>query len=94
MQLLAGILLAVLAVSNYANSSVVQALALQDLVANANRIVLGRVLFSESFRSPNGQLGTWHRVAVERELPETQRLDALLSKLQDIIEESAGGINE
>lgn len=27
-------------------------------------------------------------------LPEQQRLDALLSRLQDIVEQSAGGINE
>ncbi|RLB36363.1 MAG: hypothetical protein DRH30_15065 [Deltaproteobacteria bacterium] len=190
-QLLPGILLAVLAIASPANGSVVQALELQELVAHANRIVLGRVLFSESFRRPDGQLGTWHRIAVERELrgsapdeqevivetlggqigdiamrvegepsftvgervlvfmrgggpytafrpvgmgqgvmrvraeqgvetvrqnreglmlmrrneqgrlerslgalPETQRLDALLSKLRDIVEESAGGIDE
>lgn len=191
MKLLPGILLAVLVVASPANGSVVQALELQELVAHSNRIVLGRVLFSESFRRPNGQLSTWHRIAVERELrgsapdeqevivetlggqigdiamrvegepsftvgervlvfmrdggpytafrpvgmtqgvmrvrteqgvetvrqsregvmlmrrnaqgrlerslgalPEKQRLDAVLSKLQDIIEQSAGGINE
>lgn len=191
LKLLPGILLAVLVVASPANGSVVQALELQELVAHSNRIVLGRVLFSESFRRPNGQLSTWHRIAVERELrgsapdeqevivetlggqigdiamrvegepsftvgervlvfmrdggpytafrpvgmtqgvmrvrteqgvetvrqsregvmlmrrnaqgrlerslgalPEKQRLDAVLSKLQDIIEQSAGGINE
>jgi hypothetical protein len=67
-QLLPGILLAVLVVASPANGSVVQALELQELVGHANRIVLGRVLFSESFRRHDGQLGTWHRIGVEREL--------------------------
>lgn len=161
-QVLPGILLAVLVVASPANGAVVQALELPELVAHADRIVLGRVLFSESFRSPSGQLGTWHRIAVERELrgsvpdeqevivetlggqigdiamriegegvmrvhtergvetvrqnregmmlmrrnaqgrlegslgarPEKQRLDALLSKLRVIVEQSAGGIDE
>ena len=66
-QLLPGIVLAVLVVTSPANGSVVQALELQELVAHAERIVLGRVLFAESFRRPDGQLGTWHRIAVERE---------------------------
>ena len=86
---LPGILLAVLVVASPANGSVVQALELQELVAHADRIVLGRVLFSESFRSPNGQLGTWHRIAVERELrgsvPDEQEV---------IGEQTAGGVNE
>jgi hypothetical protein len=51
-----------------ANASIVQGLELQELVAHADRIVLGRVLFSESFQHPNGQLGTWHRISVEREI--------------------------
>jgi len=51
-----------------ANGSIVQGLELQELVAHADRIVLGRVLFSESFRRPDGQLGTWHRIEVEREI--------------------------
>jgi hypothetical protein len=51
-----------------ANGSIVQGLELAELVAHADRIVLGRVLFSESFRRPDGQLGTWHRIEVEREL--------------------------
>jgi hypothetical protein len=67
-QLLPGILLAVLVVASPANGSVVQALELKELVGHANRIVLGRVLFSESFQRHDGQLGTWHRIAVEREL--------------------------
>ena len=51
-----------------ANASIVQGLELQELVAHADRIILGRVLFSESFRRADGQLGTWHRIAVEREV--------------------------
>ena len=51
-----------------ANGSIVQGLDLQELVAHADRIVLGRVLFSESFRRADGQLGTWHRIDVEREI--------------------------
>jgi hypothetical protein len=51
-----------------ADGSIVQGLDLQELVAHADRIVLGRVLFSESFVRGDGQLGTWHRIEVEREL--------------------------
>ena len=51
-----------------ANGSIVQGLELPELVSHADRIILGRVLFSESFRRPDGQLGTWHRIAVEREI--------------------------
>jgi hypothetical protein len=51
-----------------ANGSIVQGLELQELVAHADRIVLGRVLFSESFQRADGQLGTWHRIEVEREI--------------------------
>jgi hypothetical protein len=51
-----------------ANASIVQGLELEELVAHADRIVLGRVLFSESFQLLDGQLGTWHRISVEREL--------------------------
>jgi len=51
-----------------ANGSIVQGLELPELVRHADRIILGRVLFSESFLRPDGQLGTWHRIAVEREI--------------------------
>jgi hypothetical protein len=84
-RLLPGILLAVLVVASPANGSVVQALELQELVAHADRIVLGRVLFAESFRRPNGQLGTWHRIAVERELRGSAP-DA-----QEVVVETLGG---
>ena len=54
--------------ASFANGSIVRGLELQELVSHADRIVLGRVLFSESFQRPDGQLGTWHRVAIEREI--------------------------
>lgn len=65
--LLAAFLLSLLMVGP-ANASIVQGLELEELVAHADRIVLGRVLFSESFQRPDGQFGTWHRIAVGREL--------------------------
>ncbi len=84
-QLLPGILLAVLVVASPANGSVVQALELQELVGHANRIVLGRVLFSESFRRHDGRLGTWHRIAVERELRGSEPDE------QEVMVETLGG---
>jgi hypothetical protein len=65
---LIGALLMNLLMAGPADASIVQGLELEELVAHADRIVLGRVLFSESFQLPNGQLGTWHRISVEREL--------------------------
>ena len=49
-----------------AEGSVVEGLELEELVAEADRIVLGRVLLSESFLRSNGQIWTWHRIEVER----------------------------
>jgi hypothetical protein len=80
-----GVLLAALLLSNPADASIVQGLELQELAAHADRIVLGRVLFSESFVRPSGQLGTWHRIAVEREL----RGDA--PDEQEVMVETLGG---
>ncbi|NNE18449.1 MAG: hypothetical protein HKN10_08235 [Myxococcales bacterium] len=51
-----------------AGGSVVQGLELEELAAEADRIVLGRVLFSESFLRRDGQIWTWHRIGVEREI--------------------------
>jgi hypothetical protein len=59
-----------------AKGSIVQGLELHELVAHADRIILGRVLFSESFQLANGQLGTWHRIGVERERTGSDRRDA------------------
>jgi len=63
-----GVLLGALLLSAPADASIVQGLELQELAGDADRIVLGRVLFSESFVRANGQIGTWHRIAVERDL--------------------------
>lgn len=63
-----GSLLAVFVLSEPADASIVQALDLDELAAEAEQIVLGRVLFSESFQHRNGQLGTWHRIGIEREV--------------------------
>ncbi|MBT8454403.1 MAG: hypothetical protein KJO40_20740 [Deltaproteobacteria bacterium] len=49
-----------------AEGSVLEGLELEELVAEADRIVLGRVLLSESFLRSDGQIWTWHRIAVER----------------------------
>jgi len=68
-----------------AQGSIVQGLELEELVSNADRIVLGRVLFSESFERPDGQLGTWHRIEVEREI----RSDA--PDETEVIVETLGG---
>ena len=65
---LIGSLLMTLLMVGPADASIVQGLELEELVAHADRIVLGRVLFSESFERPNGQFGTWHRISVEREI--------------------------
>jgi len=51
-----------------ADGSVVEGLELEELAAEADRIVLGRVLFSESFLRRGGQIWTWHRIEVEREI--------------------------
>jgi len=68
-----------------ANGSIVQGLELQELVAHADRIILGQVLFSESFQRADGQLGTWHRIAVEREIRGSAPDE------QEVIVETLGG---
>jgi hypothetical protein len=57
-----------LATASPAHASIVQGLELRELVANADRIVLGRVVFSESFQRSDGTLGTWHRIDIERDV--------------------------
>jgi hypothetical protein len=63
-----GALMGVFLVTSPADGSIVEGLELRELVRHADRIVLGRVLFSESFQRPDGQFGTWHRIGVEREI--------------------------
>jgi hypothetical protein len=62
-----GVLAAVVWVSP-SKASIVQALDLDELVAQADQILLGRVVFSESFQRPNGTIGTWHRIQIERDV--------------------------
>jgi hypothetical protein len=63
-----GALLAVLLTTSPVRGSIVQALDLEELVAHADRIVLGRVLLSESFPRTDGTLATWHRIQIERDI--------------------------
>lgn len=60
--------LVLLMASSPVGASIVQALDLDELVTHADRIVLGRVLFSETFRRADGKIATWHRIQVEREI--------------------------
>lgn len=57
-----------MAMASPAGASIVKGLELGELVANADRIVLGRVVFSESFQRSDGTLGTWHRIDIERDV--------------------------
>ena len=68
-----------------ADGSVVEGLELEELAAESDRIVLGRVLFSESFLRRDGQIWTWHRIEVEREI----RGDAPAD--DEVIVETMGG---
>jgi hypothetical protein len=65
---LSGVLLAALIVASPAHGSIVQALDLSELVAQSDRIVVGRVVFEEAFRRRDGTISTWYRLEVEREL--------------------------
>lgn len=82
--LIAPVLVAFL-ITSPAEGSILQGLELEELTAKADRIVLGRVLFSESFLHPDGQIGTWHRIEVEREI----RGDA--PDEREVIVETLGG---
>lgn len=63
-----GVLLGAVLISSPADGSVLQALDLDELVGHSQRIVLGEVLFSESFERSDGTIGTWHRIRVERDV--------------------------
>ena len=63
-----GVVLGALLMSSQADGSVLQALDLDELVGHSQRIVLGEVLFSESFQRSDGTIGTWHRIRVERDV--------------------------
>jgi hypothetical protein len=79
-----GVLAAVLWASP-SDASIVQALELDELVEMSDRIFLGRVAYSESFEYPNGYIGTWHRIVVERDIRGT------LSGESEVIIETLGG---
>jgi hypothetical protein len=79
-------LFAALLLASSADGSIVQGLDLEELVSHADRIVLGQVLFSESFVQPDGKIGTWHRIAVERELGRGHAPDE-----SEVIVETLGG---
>lgn len=68
-----------------AEGSVVEGLELEELAGEADRIVLGRVLFSESFLRRDGQIWTWHRIAVER------GIDGSAPAEDEVIVETMGG---
>lgn len=63
-----GVVLGALLMSSPADGSVLQALDLDELVGHSQRIVLGEVLFSQSFERSDGTIGTWHRIRVERDV--------------------------
>ncbi len=65
---LCAVLLAALITASPANGSIVQALDLSELVAQSDRIVVGRVVLAEAFQRGDGTIATWYRVEVEREL--------------------------
>ena len=62
------VLLATLITASSAHGSLVQALDLSELVAQSDRIVVGRVVLAEVFQRGDGSITTWYRVEVEREL--------------------------
>lgn len=63
-----GVLFAALIIASPANGSIVQALSLSELVAQSDRIVVGRVVLAEAFQRHDGTIATWYRIEVEREL--------------------------
>jgi len=79
-----GVLAAVLWASP-SDASIVLALELDELVQQSDRIFVGRVAYSESFTYPNGHIGTWHRIEIERDVRGT------LSSEREVIVETLGG---
>ena len=65
------VLLGVLTAALWASpsdASIVRALGLEELVEQSDRIFVGRVAYSESFAYPSGNIGTWHRIVIERDI--------------------------
>jgi hypothetical protein len=82
---LMGALLVGLLAAGSASASIVKGLELPELVESADRIVLGRVVFSESFQRSDGTLATWHRVEIERDIRGNSGED------REVIVETLGG---
>lgn len=80
-----GTLLVGLLLAGSAHASIVKGLELPELVENAERIVLGRVVFSETFQRSDGTLGTWHRIEIERDMRGNSGDD------REVIVETLGG---
>lgn len=76
---------AVLLTANPAAGSIVKALELEELVGQSEQIVVGRVVFSESFVRENGNLGTWHRIQIERDVRGSAPVEG------EVIVETLGG---
>jgi hypothetical protein len=72
-------------VASPAHGSIVQALDLDDLVGQSDQILLGRVVFSESFQRSDGLLGSWHRIVIERDIRGSA------SGQREVIVETLGG---
>lgn len=72
---------AVLAVAFTAQASIVLAVDLEEMTTRADRVVVGRVLSSESFQGGGGLIRTRHRVHVAQELRGTTDREVLVETL-------------
>ena len=80
-----GAILASLLLAAPTRASILQDLDLDELVGEAEQILLGEVVFTESFHRPNGNLGTWHRSVIE------QDLGGGAAEEREVIVETSGG---
>lgn len=68
-----------------ASASIVEALDLEELTAQADCIVLGRVVWAEPILHSDGKISTWSRIEVERTLRGTDPAQ------REILVETLGG---
>ena len=68
-----------------ASASIVEALDLEELTAQADCIVLGRVVWAEPILHSDGRISTWSRIEVERTLRGTDPAQ------REILVETLGG---
>ena len=61
-------LFSILVASSPADASVVLALDLEELTVEADRIVVGKVVWAEPIRNGNGMIRTRHRIQVTQDL--------------------------